>query len=440
LTVSPAPFDPVVRRPVHRLSTIVSTTVETADPLRAQGRPPSEFLRLGRLERFYLASVQQLPRVLAVVDLEPDSLTFQRGRSSPATVRRARLWLFDVQAGPIVAVLSVDVECGPKDLIPFMEDCYYDQVTVRGAPLAGCAVDALREAGIQLKHDAGVEFDAQRHQIVFTAQTLPDDVTQRLIYRADLDWRPEYSSIQFPGELNRRPTSAAAVGAYVSVLTAQQDYVENCALLSAVQIVAATGKVRAIRLAAYEALLAVRDLAQDRATLSTSERRAALARLNEAMAEQELQLTFGVETACEIGILIPALRVDAYHRQLVDCTGLRDNIATVSAMLTRLGSVLTAQTASQTSLDTRRQDLRRLRYGVAVGLLSAVAIPIGIILGFFGGQYKEVNSQDSMFDWRHYYGMYLSVVGLLVCAGLVFVGLFWRERNELHRMTGTNGH
>ncbi len=106
-------------------------------------------------------------------------------------------------------------------------------------------------------------------------------------------------------------------------------------------------------------------------------------------------------------------------------------------MLARLASVLSAEQASQESIDARKQDLRRLRYGVAVGFLSVVAVPIAIILGFFGGSYREVDAGRSIFDWRRYYPMYLSVLGLIFFAGGVFLYLFWRERRELRRVAGT---
>jgi len=413
---------------------VIATNVETAGFLRAAGQPPSEFLRLGRLEKFYLAAEEQLPRVLAYNDLDASALSFLRGDETSAAVRRARLWVFDAQAGPVVVVLSVDVECEPKAMIPFLEDTHYDHVTVGSVPLDRFVGTVLEEQQLELRESAAsLDLSSQRHQMVFTATPLPEDTVQRIIYRADLDWNPEHSSIQFPGELNRRPTSGAAVGAYVSVLAAQQDYVENCALLSAVQIVAAIGKIRQIRLAAYDALLRVRELSAGRATLGTAERRAEIARIHETMAEQELQLTFGVETACEIGILVPALRVDSFHRQLVSCAGLTDNISTVSAMLGRLSSVLSAEEASQSSQDAQMEDLRRLRYGVAVGLLSVIAIPIGIVLSFFGGSYREVDARRSLFDWSHYYGVYLTVVGLVLASAAVFLFLFWRERKVLRR-------
>ncbi|WP_322778738.1 hypothetical protein [Frankia sp. Cas4] len=48
-----------------------------------------------------------------------------------------------------------------------------------------------------------------------------------------------------------------------------------------------------------------------------------------------------METACEIGILIPALRVENFHRQLIECAGLTDNVSTVSAMLGRVAGTVT---------------------------------------------------------------------------------------------------
>ncbi|WP_322778736.1 hypothetical protein [Frankia sp. Cas4] len=57
MTLPVPPFDPTVERSVHRISTVIATTAETVDLLRAEGRPPSEFLRLGRLEAFYIAAV-----------------------------------------------------------------------------------------------------------------------------------------------------------------------------------------------------------------------------------------------------------------------------------------------------------------------------------------------------------------------------------------------
>lgn len=216
---------------------MIATSAETADLLRADGQLPETYLRLGQLAGFYRDADSQLPRVLAVRDLEPATMAFRRGAGTASTIRAGRLWLFDVQAGPVVAVLSVDLDCDPLVLIPFLEDLYYDDVTVGGDPHDAVAGDLLdgTNAAVRRASGSGLELTSQRHQMVFTSATLPEDTVQRLIYRADLDAKPQYSSIQYPAELNRRPTSGAVVGAYVSMLAAQQDYIENCALLSAVQ-------------------------------------------------------------------------------------------------------------------------------------------------------------------------------------------------------------
>ncbi|MCK9897503.1 hypothetical protein [Frankia sp. AgB32] len=420
-------------RTTQRISTVIATNSETADFLRADGRPPTEFLRLGRLAKFYLAAQAQLPRVLACRDLDAAALRFRRGERTSATVRHARVWLFGALAGPVVAVLTVDIDGEPRTLIPFLEDCHYDHVSIGTLSLAAYVGGLLDEQRLPLRKPAAFELSPQRHQMVFTAAAVPEDTIQRIIYRADLAYDPEHSSIQFPAELNRRPTSTAAVGAYVSVLAVQQDYIENCALLSAVQIVAAVCKVREISQAAHDGLRRARDLSAGRESLATNTRRAELARLRESTADQELQLTFGVEAACEIGLLVPALRVESFHRQLVSCTRLAENVATVSSMLARASSVLGAEEASQASLDAQKEDLRRLRYGVAAGLLSVVTIPVGIVLSFFGGSYREVDGRRSLFDWSHYYGVYLSALGLVWAAVAVFAFLFWRERRLLQR-------
>jgi hypothetical protein len=434
LTQRPEPlFDPITDRPIHRLSTIVATGAETPDPLEAIGGPPGEFLRLGRLGAFYARSERQLPRVMLREAIDVTGLKFRRWTQPASAVRQAFVWAFDVPAGPIVMVFTIDVSYDLLELIPLLEDCYYDDITIANETVAD-TVEVLLQNAAPTVGRLSLRADDQRHQFVFTsgaAASASDDLLQRLIYRADLGWRPEHSSICFPGELNRRPTSRAAMGAFVSVLAGQQDYIENCALLSAVQIVSAMAKVRDIRADAYASLIDLRQLSSDRSGMRTGDRRAALTQIADAAARQELQLTFGVETAQEIGILVPSLRVDEYHRQLAECTGLGDNIRTVSGMLARLSSVITNEKASQDAYDARREDLRRLRWGIAVGILSVVAVPIGIILGYFGGNYPEVDPRASMFSWHHYHDLYLTVFGIIAVSAAIFILLLFRERREL---------
>src|SRR5450755_3454960 len=100
----------------------------------------------------------------------------------------------------------------------------------------------------QLGADTNAEhgFLPERHQVVFDEKPAPedhDDLVQRLIYRTDLPYRKEYSAIQYPGELNRRPGWLAAVGPYVSVICGHPDFIENAIFLSAVQAVGAAAQL-----------------------------------------------------------------------------------------------------------------------------------------------------------------------------------------------------
>ncbi len=90
----------------------------------------------------------------------------------------------------------------------------------------------------ELGADGGTErtFLSERHQIVIDHDPVSDgceDLVQRMIYRADLPYRKEFSAIRYPAELNRRPGWLTAVGPYVSVVCGHQRYIENAIFASA---------------------------------------------------------------------------------------------------------------------------------------------------------------------------------------------------------------
>jgi hypothetical protein len=438
-------FDPTVSRSIHRVSTVLATSAELVGPSWLEGAPPTQHLYLGRLGRFYDACVDQLPRVLVSEWLDPQSMEFKRWQHPGRRISRARLWVFSVPAAPAVITLSLDVQASTLQLIPLLEDCYYHDLRQDGRSLAELALELLHRSGAANGELDHLRIEPECHQLVFLSEALPtterkEDILQRLIYRADLDYRPEHSSIQYPTELNRRPGSLAAVGPFVSVLVAQQDYIENCALLSSVHLVSAMAKVRRVRAETYRSLVAIRRLAGEQRAARNgdrSARRASFARISERLAEQELELTFGVESTRRIGLLIPSMRVESFHQQLAEVLQVRENTVTVSGMLTRLGSALSAELESIRAYDTRREELRRLRWGVAAGLLTTIGVPVGIVLAFFSGQSSEVKPRASMFAFSLYRGFYGFLASLIVLSVLVFVFLRRREKRELRKVVGT---
>ena len=91
-----------------------------------------DYLRLWRFERYYRLSVGQLPRVLVREALDPGTLRFQRWQHA-GTVAGARIWLFRLPSGQLVAALSLDAHCEPSETFDLLEDCYRGDIHIGGA-------------------------------------------------------------------------------------------------------------------------------------------------------------------------------------------------------------------------------------------------------------------------------------------------------------------
>lgn len=215
------------------------------------GRPLPEYLQLWRFEQYYRLSADQLPQVLARESLDASELGFQRWQHATSVIG-AWIWLFRLPSGQVVTALSIDATCELPELTDMLEDCYFGDVLIGTRPVEERVHEIAGEVGADGNSEGS--FLPERHQIVFGSGPAPDDyedVIQRLIYRADLPYRKEYSAIRYPAELNRRPGWLAAVGPYVSVVRGHSGFIENAIFTSAVQGVGAAAQLREIRHAAY---------------------------------------------------------------------------------------------------------------------------------------------------------------------------------------------
>jgi len=70
-----------------------------------------------------------------------------------------------------------------------------------------------------------------------------------------------------------------------------------------------------------------------------------------------------------------------------------------------------------------------VRNAVAVGFLSAAAIPAGLVFAFLSTSTPQVNKAWSMFS-DHYLGLYLTVAGVIVLGVLISLGLYVRQRRD----------
>ena len=414
---------PVIKK--IRVTNLYATPWHLADD-SAGGQLP-DYLRLWRFEQYYRLSADQLPRVLARETLEASDLGFQRWQQAKG-VLGAWLWLFRLPSGQIVAGLSLDVDCELTEVIDLLEDCYFGDVLAGNEP-----VDQLAHAlaaGLGADGSSETSFLPERHQIVFSAAEAPEDcedLVQRLVYRADLPYRKEYSAIRFPAELNRRPGWVAAVGPYVSVVLGHSDFIQNAIFSSAVQGVGAAAQLRAIRQAAYGDVRLFRN--QEAAGGTTRNRRQTLERIADQLGDLELELSYSVEASADFGLLVPSLRAEGFHDALYASMGLADRAVRTARMLQRLGSAITAELTAIESIERRADENRRVRYAVAVGFVSAVAVPASLVLAFLGVNASQVNTRWSMFS-HHYLPMYLIVAGLIILAVVLSAGLWAQQRRQ----------
>ena len=380
-----------------------------------------DYLQLWRFERYYRLSADQLPRVLCREALDTAALSFRRWRLG-GRVTGARMWLFCLPSGQIVAALSVDADCGLGETIDLLEDCYFADVQI-GSETAEARAYAMAAQRGAAGGGSGRAFLPERHQLIFDHAPAPDDyedLIQRLIYRTDLPYRKEHSAICYPGELNRRPGWLAAVGPYVSVICGHPDFIENAIFLSAVQAVGAAAQLRAIRQAAYADVRQFRDLEAEGGT--TRDRRRILERIADQLGDLELELSYSVEASADLGLLVPSLRVESFHQALYESMSLAGKAVTAGRMLQRLGSAIRAELTAIESIERRGDENRRVRYAVAVGFVSAVAIPATLILAFLGINATQVRSTRSMFS-HQYLGMYLTVAAVIALGVVLSLAL-----------------
>ena len=367
---------PTTRRRVQgkiRITSIYATPWHLHSAAR-NGDLPGH-LRLWRFEHYYRLSADQLPAVLHQEALDASTLRFARWQH-PGTLTGARAWLFAMPSGQVVAAFSLDVQCEPIEVIDLLEDCYFADVHVGEATITEYARVLAGQLGAVTT--AGHDFLPERHELVFDESPAADgadgeEVIQRLIYRADQPYRREYSAIRYPAELNRRPGWLAAVGPYVSVICGHPDFIENSIFISAVQAVAAAAQLRAIREAAHSNVRQFRNF--EATDGSTQARRRTLERIADQLGDLELELSYSVEATADLGLLVPSLRAESFHNALYESMGLADRAATAGRMLQRLAAAISAELTAIESAERRADDNRRLRYAVAIGFVSAVAVP-----------------------------------------------------------------
>lgn len=386
--------------------------IERERPAGEDPTPIADVLQFGRLAPHVRRHQALLPQCISVATIPPEDVRWNRVDGRLDTNRAIHsIWTMPgADTDFSVQLVDITPADGVSDLVAALEDMYYGDLAFDTADTA-----TTPQGG-------------RTHQMVVFSEPgereLSADEIQRLIYRADMPAREEYSSISRPAELNRRPGRGAALGPFVSVLWGQQDYIENCAFLS---VVVGTAAASVIADARHRLLVEIAKIGQDiehasaaRPTLDIQRTRSRLEDVNRVVARTENRIALCIDGLSTLMPYIPALRVESYHRALFAALDTEGNRTALERLLLRLTELVRVEQAALESHVASRAEARSKRWSLSVGIASALAIPFGIIFGFFGIGAAEVDPAESIFSAR--YVPLFSIVSALM---LAIVGLHY---------------
>ena len=145
-------------------------------------------------------------------------------------------------------------------------------------------------------------------------------------------------------------------------------------------------------------------------TKSRSDLRKVLVRTQERISDLEAELTFGADAYATLLPIIPSLRVESYHQMLYSATDLPRQVKLVDRMLERLRSSSEAQLTALSSVESTLSELRIRRWSFSAQALATIAVPLSILLAYFGINSSDVDSEISILDVGRYWMVYLAMV------------------------------
>lgn len=433
-------YDPSATRSAHRITVIYSvddgrTVAEQFSTEFAQtGEPVSAYLLLDRLQPYYERAQRQLPRVVRRVEVSGEALRLD---SAGLRAERAFIWLVALPHGAALLALTVELACSLEDCVKVMEDLHHRRVSFAASDASGDP-EGLWEGSTSRLGDAAKMVDTMTlgpdtYQLLFVRAeeqgrlkrvdgTINTSAVSSLVYRYVDNYAHETVRVLYPPESNRG-RYLAATGPYVGVTSGLQGYVENAALISALQFVGSAALLRQVRLEAFDELVRLRRLSREVGDGTRRTRRALSAAMAQRLEHLQLELSFGVEAFDRIGSLIPSLRVLDFHAALFDAANTSEEARTVGGMLGRLEQGLRSEIDTLQAEERSDDERRRSSRSVALALITAVAVPLGVVFGFFGMGTKEVRADQSFLSWASYRGIYIFLGGIIVVAVLCAVAL-----------------
>lgn len=458
------------RRKVHRLFCLYTTTAPGSHV--RPGSYAGEFFPLDRFDGHFRAALAATPQVVVYKSHDPGSLELPRSLSCQI-VSLASV-LFSVPNTGYVLALILDLTGRIDKLHDLLATTCFDRFAIRigghdlmaatiaDAPRSSKEVlqaatlgrDVLQILAVSADEATAFLVDTRTYQVLRRANRATGTIFRRcgvpyslatrepvtfrpnldlllkLIYRADTGHRRDQHSLWFPTELNRPVGSVAAHARGVTVISGAAEHVEHAALLTAVQLVASLTRLRQIRLRVQEALRFIRD--RNWMTIQLETRRSLVARLLEELSALELDLSFGVEPFVD-PLLIPDIVVDSYHQSIRDALGIKASLAAVSTMVERLSAAVRAQEQQLAAVERARSASRHTRNTTALGYISTVAVPLGLVFAFFSIATTDIDRSTSLVDIGRYRWFYLFIAVVLLVGIVLWLALFGASFMRMRR-------
>jgi hypothetical protein len=395
-------------------------------------------LDLGFLQRFVNDSVNLFPSVLLDVPAEPGRFDGELR----TTIERLRAVVLRTSRGdPMLIVEAHQADTAAAgEILAYLSYMHYQRDSIAYGD--GLLLDwVARQLGSQEALRIGYA-----HQMVFAGKSLTQEIMNEAGTRrsesvdtllrglaAQTSGHGGQVGVRLPAALNIEGRAYVANSRFATVVAGWSPSVQNALIFVALNVVSAFGVLRRAREKAFHAL--EHDLNTPMTTIE--EAREQHARLAVELGEIQLDLSFGVETYLD-SVLMPDSRMDSYRASFHDVVGIDSATVNTSQIVERLRTVIQARSSVLAEASREREERRDRVLTGLVASVSLLAIPLTLLLAFFGVSSSDVSPDRSMLDIAYYWPVYALAwipVGVIVLVGVV---LRRRLREARPRMRGAD--
>ncbi len=362
-------------------------------------REAHEVIELGR----YAKQVKDRPdRDVMIVDTGHHELAIKTHDVDLGKIDlEASIW-FD-GSGLLQLHLVQKVSAAPAEIAQALQVFCHDRdtLTIDGQPLASWVSQAAGSADpVTLRQDVLQIVDYPRAlQDVLREGTEPSGAALSIVYRNPQATSAALGSVRVPAELNRDPRNVGMHGRGVLLISGHSP-----------------GRQAALRLTACELLFAVGRARRARASIETHLREAAgvtfvdgrwqdvsfLQKLSVDVRRQRIVLALDVRAYAD-GLFMPELVIDNFRSSFGEALRLEVLTSSSLDLVDTLSEVVQSFLEEAKLLASNAGALRQRRWQLVVGIASGIAIPVALLLSYFGvSSQVNVPSGTSIFDLDTY--------------------------------------